>query len=251
MSITDRVAREKEAHNQGIERKKYKDTLSHIRYYWNQHRIDFIKDYFGPCLDEPILELGSSIWYQWLERNGIEAKDVTCINISETDLRKGEQKLEGPCAMRPKFYVMDAHKTEFEDNSFNMVFGAGILHHLDLEVALKEIDRILVPGGRFFFLEPLDINPVSTLIRLMTPNARTPDEVPFRLKQIRQTKAILDANFDCQALANVATGIASRAMFSSADNWVNKSGFNIDQALCNIPYFKFLSREMIVYRKVK
>jgi ubiquinone/menaquinone biosynthesis C-methylase UbiE len=54
---------------------------------------------------------------------------------------------------------MDAHRTSFEDNSFDLVLGCSVLHHLEWSRALKEIHRILVPGGSLRFSEPNLANP--------------------------------------------------------------------------------------------
>tara|TARA_B110000967_G_C18874037_1_gene557173 strand:+ start:176 stop:397 length:222 start_codon:yes stop_codon:yes gene_type:complete len=37
------------------------------------------------------------------------------------------------------FKVMDAHNSEFPDNTFDLIIGNGILHHLDFNVALQSI----------------------------------------------------------------------------------------------------------------
>jgi SAM-dependent methyltransferase len=46
----------------------------------------------------------------------------------------------------------------FPDDSFDLVFGSGIIHHLDIDRALGEIARVLRPGGRAVFVEPLGLN---------------------------------------------------------------------------------------------
>lgn len=46
------------------------------------------------------------------------------------------------------FHVMDAHKLEFDDDTFDLIIGNGILHHLDIGVAFNELHRVLKPGGR-------------------------------------------------------------------------------------------------------
>jgi ubiquinone/menaquinone biosynthesis C-methylase UbiE len=78
-----------------------------------------------------------------------------------------------------QFQVMDAHQLEFSDASFDRVIGHGIIHHLDVRVAMAEVARVLRPGGQCFFLEPLSGNPLLKVFRALTPSARTDDELPL------------------------------------------------------------------------
>ena len=55
---------------------------------------------------------------------------------------------------KTEFVVMSAQKIEYEKDSFDYVTGIGALHHLNLELAGKEISRVLKPGGMAIFLEP-------------------------------------------------------------------------------------------------
>ena len=77
------------------------------------------------------------------------------------------------------FQVMDAHDLKFENNKFDLVIGNGILHHLDKLVAINSIYKVLKPGGRLVFKEPLADNPLLKIFRFFTPKARTVDEEPF------------------------------------------------------------------------
>ena len=48
-----------------------------------------------------------------------------------------------------KFQAADAENLPFEDNSFDLVYSHGVLHHTpDTRQAIREIHRVLVPGGR-------------------------------------------------------------------------------------------------------
>lgn len=48
--------------------------------------------------------------------------------------------------------VVDAETLPFDDNSFDLVVGHAVLHHIpDLEQSLREVIRVLKPGGRFVF----------------------------------------------------------------------------------------------------
>jgi hypothetical protein len=44
----------------------------------------------------------------------------------------------------------------------------------------------LKPGGSALFVEPLRGNPGAKFIRLLTPNARTPDELPLKAGDIKK-----------------------------------------------------------------
>jgi ubiquinone/menaquinone biosynthesis C-methylase UbiE len=69
---------------------------------------------------------------------------------------------------RTDFRLADPYATPFPDDSFDVVIGAAILLHLDLERALGEIRRVLRPGGRGVFVEPLAHNPILRAGRVLT-----------------------------------------------------------------------------------
>jgi ubiquinone/menaquinone biosynthesis C-methylase UbiE len=80
---------------------------------------------------------------------------------------------------RLTFRVMDAEQLEFADDSFNLVCGSGVLHHLDLNRAYAEVARVLEPTGIGVFEEPLGHNPAINAYRRRTPEMRTVDEHPL------------------------------------------------------------------------
>jgi SAM-dependent methyltransferase len=84
---------------------------------------------------------------------------------------------------------MNAEELTFADESFDLVCGVAILHHLDLERAYSAIARVLGPGGSAIFLEPLAHNPAINLYRRATPHLRTVDEHPLFMRDIRMAEA--------------------------------------------------------------
>ncbi len=104
---------------------------------------------------------------------------VTGIDISEVGIRQAREKAEAAGVQGADYLVMDAMNMDFPDGTFDMVIGEGILHHLDLEQSYREICRVLKPGGRAIFMEPLGHNPAIEIFRKLTPRLRTEDEHPL------------------------------------------------------------------------
>jgi len=82
--------------------------------------------------------------------------------------------------------VMPAESLVYDNETFDLVLGVAILHHTDVALVEREIDRVLKPGGRAVFIEPLAHNPFLRLFRRLTPNRRTPTEQPMTVGQIRR-----------------------------------------------------------------
>ncbi|HWV85852.1 MAG TPA: class I SAM-dependent methyltransferase [Capillimicrobium sp.] len=114
---------------------------------------------------------------------------VTGIDLSPVAIdlarREGERRwLEN----RLDFQVMDAEHLDFADDSFDVVCGSGIIHHLDLERAYSEIARVLHPRGAAVFIEPMGHNPLINAYRNRTPQLRTVDEHPLRMADLKLAK---------------------------------------------------------------
>jgi len=65
-----------------------------------------------------------------------------------------ESALNYDSVIKPDF-TWNGKVMPFESNSFNCAFGTEVLEHCsEPEVVLKEVMRVLKPGGRFFFTVP-------------------------------------------------------------------------------------------------
>ena len=105
---------------------------------------------------------------------------VTGIDISATAIEMAEARARQLGTARLTFRRGDAEALDFADASFDIVCGTGILHHLDIDRAAREVRRVLAPGGRAVFYEPVGHNPVANLYRRLTPQLHTRDEHPLR-----------------------------------------------------------------------
>jgi SAM-dependent methyltransferase len=226
----ERAQREREQFNRGLRRNFYEGIFSHTHYYYSNKRDRIVSDLLRSKKAGHFLELGSTAWLAWLEDASIVPARVSCINISEVELDKGIVRAK-QTVNKPDFQLMDAHDLQFGSGSFDAVFGAGILHHLDLEKVLKEVERVLKPDGFFVFTEPLDMNPVGRILRRLTPKARTPDEKPFRRTQLARISEEFECSFYYEEFFSVPAGVLSRLLFRSPENALCAAAFAIDETL--------------------
>lgn len=109
---------------------------------------------------------------------------VSAIDISDTAIDQAKVEALAQNLTSINFAKMNAEWLAFEDRSFDLVCGRGILHHLDLHRAYHEVARVLTPEGAALFSEPLGHNPAINLFRRLTPGLRTPDEHPLRIDDL-------------------------------------------------------------------
>ena len=227
---TELGQKEREQYNEGLKRDGYDRFFSHCRYYYIQKRMKLVKEKMQFAHGKKVLEIGSTTWEGWLENNCIIPSSLTCINISEVELQHGiDSAIDSKTC--PQFFQMDAHDLQFESETFDMVFGSAILHHLKMVPALDEIFRVLKPEGKILFVEPLDMNPVGKLVRSLTKKARTKDEQPLRVCDITEIKKRFHTQFFYEEFLSVPFGVVSGMLCQDGSNPLMRFAFSIDQFL--------------------
>ncbi len=105
---------------------------------------------------------------------------VVGIDLSKQSVVRANQFLARQISPTQAIVIpMNAEKLGFGDNSFDIILGTAILHHLNLRLAIPEIRRALKPGGVGVFLEARGDNFLVSMYRKFTPSQRTPDEHPL------------------------------------------------------------------------
>jgi ubiquinone/menaquinone biosynthesis C-methylase UbiE len=175
-TANERIKREQEFHNQIFNDKSRKvtDKFYSIFSLIEQQYVTLLTH---QAQGKNILEYGcgeGSSAYLIAQNGG----QVTGIDISDYAIEQARTKAKN-MNLPITFKQMNAEALEFENQSFDLVCGSGIIHHLDIEKSYHEISRVLRPGGKAIFMEPLGHNPLINWYRNRTPHLRTEDEHPL------------------------------------------------------------------------
>ena len=156
-------------------------------------------------------------------------KNLVSIDVSEPLLDVARSRYPG-C----EFQKADIHQSSFQDAQFDVVLGSSVLHHLDWDLALKEIHRILKPGGQIRFSEPNLLNPqiflqknVSCLKRRM---GDSPDEYAFTAGQIRrslQRAGFLKINVRSYEFLHPSTPVNWIPSVMQLERWLERLPFRV------------------------
>jgi SAM-dependent methyltransferase len=176
MSLSDKNIREKEFHNklQSKSSGRFENIFYKAIYNSNEDFFNFLK---LNSINSEILDYGCGVGNSIKKVIDYNPKKITGIDISEVSIEKAKKITSSNSLIN--LFVDNCEKTKFKNNSFDIVYGTGILHHLNIESCLKEIDRILKPKGKLLFIEPLGTNPLINLYRKLTPKSRSVDEHPL------------------------------------------------------------------------
>jgi SAM-dependent methyltransferase len=193
-SIQARVERERAAHTEDdvLGRSvQLKSRFSHIWGYPGVRRLRGALDaYLSDLAGQRVLDFGCGRGERSVMMLG-QGAEVDGIDISQVYIDEAAEaaRAAGHPEHQFRFVVGDAHALPYDAGAFDLVIGEGIIHHLDLDVALSEVSRVLKPGGRALFLEPLLDNPLLKLFRRITPSARTEDERPLSAADLARIEA--------------------------------------------------------------
>ena len=180
MEAYSRKEAEREFHNTR-EKARRESPEDHVTSYPNRRfyaTTNLSHDYIQNWLDENckgkvVLDYccGTGDVSRQIARTGAE---VIGIDISDESIQTcKDEAAKAGLGGRSSFFVMDAENTDFSDSHFDVIVCSGVLHHLDLGSAYKELARIIKPGGKILCVEALAHNPLIQWYRRRTPQLRT------------------------------------------------------------------------------
>ena len=251
MDFADRVKREKESYDSGDVLGESRRLQARFHHVFSSPNTQRAEQYLNATLEKSIkakdlLDYGCSNGWMVERYAELGAGSITGIDISETGIQEAIKNY-GHLA---KFHVGDAHNVSFPEECLDVVAGRSILHHLDFEKALHEITRILRPGGRAIFIEPLGDNPAGKLIRRLTPKARTRDEAPLSREQIRFADKLLgNQEHLFFNLVSVPVAMATSLTRMNSNNFLLRATDAIDLVLAMSPVKYWMRGVVLVWQK--
>jgi SAM-dependent methyltransferase len=183
-NLTGRLERERSFHDSMIVRK---DTRGGYFYRWGLSRraINHGKAQLGKINGTVVLDYGCGDLQYTLDfaQSGAHLVDFDIsMKMAQVARIKG---IQADLIDKVAVCQMAGEATGFRSETFDLIFGISVLHHLDISIAGPELARILRPGGKAVFVEPLAHNPWLNLFRRLTPHRRSADEAPLTLGQLR------------------------------------------------------------------
>lgn len=232
---TEVLASEKDFHNRRFQ--KGDSRSAQLKYYWSidQGGEAYRKQVETLAHGADVLEYGCGAEGVLLEIGGI-VRSGQAIDISEEGIAASRAASRYP---NVHYTVMDAMNMEFGDGSFDLVFGSGIVHHLDTAACAREIARVLRPGGHAVFWEPCGLNPIVNAYRYLTPDARTPDEHPLLPRDmciLREHFSTVDVNY-----YGVTSMLAVPFRHGAFGRGLRSVLWAVDSALARIPGVRALA----------
>jgi 2-polyprenyl-3-methyl-5-hydroxy-6-metoxy-1,4-benzoquinol methylase len=131
--------------------------------------LEYAFHLLGDVTGRVVLEYGSG----WGENTIVLARrgaQVHALDISPELIEINRRRMQvNGVTSGVRFSVASAYDVPCPESSVDVVFGMAILHHLDLELAAREVYRVLRPGGRAIFSEPMRSSPTLRALRRMIP----------------------------------------------------------------------------------
>ena len=244
MNLTDKNIREKEFHNKL--QSNPKGRFENIFYKAIGHAwLDYYDNLNFLSRNSDILDYGCGVGPTIEKVINYNPKKITGIDISDISIDKAKEKFKNS-DIKIELLVDNCEKTKFANNQFDLVYGLGILHHLEFSKCIDEISRILKTNGSLLFIEPLGTNPIINFYRFLTPGSRSKDEHPLTFKDFDLIKEKF------KSVSIKYYGFMTLVFFpfyKSTKSRIFKALIKFDQLLFKIKFFRLFAWSVLITAK--
>jgi ubiquinone/menaquinone biosynthesis C-methylase UbiE len=213
-------------------------------YWWNQDFLDLMAQRWNLSQYSSLLDVGCGLchWSKLLIPYLKSGSRIFAIDSDEKSA-KGSDELRACFAgfnADITFKSGDAHRLEFDDNSFDVVTCQTVLIHLENpKRAVKEMQRVVKPGGKVICAEPN--NAASSLIMNSSSRLRAADEILERVKY----SILYEKGKTLSAQGNNSIGDFVPEMFEQA-GLKNIKVFLSDKANPLIPPYESIDQQAVI-----
>ena len=245
MSLSDINLREKEFHNKLQSNKKGRFENIFYRALFKMFE-DFNEYISNKAKNNIVLDYGCGIGSITEKIAKSQPQKIFGIDISDVSINKARNNSKD-LNLNINYSVDNCESTNFNNEAFDLVYGSGILHHLELKVAAKEINRILKKNGEMVFLEPLGTNLFINLYRKITPNSRSVDEHPL----VDEDFKYLNSLFDSVRINYYGFFTLVFFLFykDPKNSWIYKFSYKLDNFIFKINFLKKLAWSVMIVAK--
>ena len=143
--LSEKNIREKEFHNklQSKSKGRFENIFYKAIYNANKDFFDYLKI---NSINSNILDYGCGIGQSLQEVIKFNPKKVFGIDISEVSIQKAKDSIQKSNS-NVELLVDNCEKTKFNDNTFDIIYGSGILHHLDIPNLQGHLLCCFLQGG--------------------------------------------------------------------------------------------------------
>jgi len=153
----------------------------------NREHVDYLTfaiDQLRPLAGKRILEVGAGggMLAVYL---ALQGADVTGIDVSAGILEVAAKRAEiSGVADRTRFVHVPIEEFDDPSGSFDAVIGNNVVHHFERDLAMDNLARLMAPGARATFCEPVLFVPEAVrtvrysdpVAKRFPPHTHTPDE---------------------------------------------------------------------------
>jgi len=245
MSLSEKNIREREFHNKlhSEGKTKFEDIFYKALFNLFDDFYNYLKNHIK---NKDVLEYGCGKGSLIEKIINYEPKNISGIDISDQSISIAKKRSK-ELNLNIQYQVQNCEETTLSSESFDVIYGSGILHHLDLKKSIRELNRLLKVNGSLVFMEPLGTNPLINLYRKLTPKSRTIDEHPLTNKDFDFIKNTLgEINIRYYGFMSLVFFIFYR---NSKKSIIFKLSTILDNWIFKIKFLRFLAWSVLIVAK--
>ena len=191
------------------------DAQEQTRYQLEPYIFDFAR--FADGRDRDVLEIGVGMGADHLQWAKASPRSLTGVDLTPRAIEFTRSRFE-VSGLTSRLECADAEQLPFEENSFDIVYSWGVLHHSpNTPTAINEVFRVLRPGGiaRVMIYHRWSISGYLLWLRYGMLAGLSLDEVYARYLESPGTKAYSIA--EAEQMFSRFTEVRARSQLSFGD----------------------------------